>query len=92
MNSKMYDATSEPAVYTDYRDIYSNSGVIRHGSGVVEILRKCLQSNSTIFMANITVNEKGDIFAEHVIEALKEFKLLKVQVINCSFGGHWNNK
>lgn len=87
MNKKMFDATKDPACYTDYYDSFRGG---LHGTGVVEILMKSLLPETKVYVAN--VGGARPISGKAVALAMWEFKDKGVDVINCSFDGYFNNR
>lgn len=67
----------------DYHDCFSlPDKTVGHGTGVVEIISKCVVPNTQIYVANI-----GNPFdGSNVVSAMMALFELDVEIVNCSFG------
>lgn len=87
MNTKMFNTNFKVPRYTEYCD-----NTFRHGTAIVEILKKNLLPDSRIFVARVGHGKQKNIRATSIILAMEECKRLNVDVINCSFSGRWESE
>lgn len=83
----MFNVNCNPAKYTEYCD-----NVDKHGTAVVEVLNTFLMPETRVYVASIKRYEEKRLKAKIIIIAMEEFHRLKLDVINCSFSGTWDNR